>query len=144
MVRGSITAYDAVYSRAVGEHEVCAAIDFEVDKDSPVPPYSQLRRTIIAARAEGKLLAGDRLPPMRTLAGQLGLAVNTVAKAYKELEAAGVIETHGRAGSFVTALDGTAAKAHALTTGYITGMRKLGYDDSQILALVQHELGLDS
>lgn len=144
MVSGNSAAQDAVYSAAVGEHEVSAKLDFEVDKDSAVPPYSQLRRAIIAARAEGRLVAGDRLPPMRTLATQLSLAVNTVAKTYKELEAAGVIETHGRAGSFITAPDGTTAKAHTLTANYITAMRKLGYDDEQILAMTQHELGLDS
>lgn len=144
MTRDKSLIQDDVYSTAVGEHEISTKIDFEVDKDSSVPPYSQLRRAIIAARAEGKLVAGDRLPPMRTLASQLGLAVNTVAKTYKELEAAGVIETHGRAGSFVTAPDGTTAKAHALTASYITAMRKLGYDDEQILAQAQHELGLDS
>lgn len=80
---------------------------------------------------------------MRSLAAQLGLAVNTVAKTYKELEAAGVIETHGRAGSFITAPDATSAKAHSLTCNYILAMRKLGYDGSEILAQTQHELGLD-
>lgn len=138
------TAEKAVYSTAVGEHEVSATLDFQVDKESSVPPYSQLRRAIIAARAEGRLVAGDRLPPMRVLAAQLHLAVNTVAKTYKELEAAGVIETHGRAGSFITAPDSTRAKAHGLTCNYVTAMRKLGYDNEQILALAQHELGLDA
>lgn len=118
-------------------------IDFRVAKDSSVPPYSQLRRAIIAARASGRLQAGDRLPPMRALALELGLAVNTVAKAYKELEAAGVIETHGRAGSFVTALNTTTKKAHEHTHSYIMSMRKLGMDNQEILTMCKHELGLD-
>lgn len=125
--------------------ELCGgihALNFEVDKGSDVPPYSQLRRAIIAARASGVLAAGDRLPPMRALAAQTGLAVNTVAKAYKELEAAGAIETHGRAGSFITALDATAYKAQTLTEKYIVAMRKLGYEDQQIHETVDRMLGL--
>lgn len=114
-----------------------------VDKNSDVPPYSQIRRAVIAARAAGNLQAGDRLPPMRMLAQQLGLAVNTVAKAYKELEAAGAIETHGRAGSFITAVDSTSQKKHELTSRYIASMRKLGLEDAEILEVCTHELGLD-
>lgn len=120
-----------------------SGLNLRVDKDSDVPPYAQLRRAIIGLRASGALVAGDRLPPMRSLATELGLAVNTVAKAYKELEAAGAIETHGRAGSFITAVDTTAQKTHELTSRYISSMRKLGLEDDAILALCQHELGLD-
>ncbi|WP_237200201.1 GntR family transcriptional regulator [Rothia nasimurium] len=108
------------------------ALNFRVDKGSDVPPYSQLRRAIIAARASGVLTAGDRLPPMRALAAETGLALNTVAKAYKELEAAGAIETRGRAGSFITALDATAHQAQTLTKNYISAMHKLGFEDQQI------------
>ncbi|MDO4252404.1 MAG: GntR family transcriptional regulator [Rothia sp. (in: high G+C Gram-positive bacteria)] len=118
-------------------------LNFTVDKQSDIPPYSQLRRAIIALRAQGVLVAGDRLPPMRTLAHSQGLAVNTVAKAYKELEAAGAIETHGRAGSFITAIDATSQKSHELTSRYIAAMRRLGLEDQQTLAICQHELGLD-
>ena len=124
--------------------ELCGGIrtlNFRVDKGSDVPPYSQLRRAIIAARASGVLAAGDRLPPMRALAAETGLAVNTVAKAYKELEAAGAIETHGRAGSFITALDST---AQTLTEKYITAMRKLGFEDRQIHETLDHMLGFES
>ncbi|WP_257617992.1 GntR family transcriptional regulator [Rothia nasimurium] len=126
--------------------ELCGgirALNFRVDKGSDVPPYSQLRRAIIAARASGVLAAGDRLPPMRALAAETGLAVNTVAKAYKELEAAGAIETHGRAGSFITALDTTAHRAQTLTEKYITAMRKLGFEDQQIHETLDHMLGLE-
>lgn len=125
--------------------EATATSDFglKVDKNSEVPPYSQIRRAVIAARAEGRLQAGDRLPPMRVLAQQLGLAVNTVAKAYKELEAAGAIITSGRAGSFITAIDSTSHKKHEFTSRYIASMRKLGLEDHEILAVCRHELGFD-
>ena len=65
---------------------------------------AQLREQITAAAVAGSLPAGTKLPTVRALADQLGLAPNTVAKAYRELENAGVIETRGRAGSYV-ALD---------------------------------------
>ena len=117
------------------------ALNFRVDKGSDVPPYSQLRRAIIAARASGTLAAGDRLPPMRALAAETGLALNTVAKAYKELEAAGAIETRGRAGSFITALDATAHQAQTLTKNYISAMHKLGFEDHQIYKTLDRMLG---
>lgn len=119
------------------------AFTLSINKDSDVPPYSQIRRAVIAARADGTLVAGDRLPPMRLLAQDLNLAVNTVAKAYKELEAAGVIETHGRAGSFITAPDANSQKVFTLTSRYIAAMRKLGIEDEKILQIIEHNLGLD-
>lgn len=51
--------------------------------------------------ATGRLLPGDRLPTVRELARELDLAPNTVAKAYRELEAAGFVVTAGRRGTFV-------------------------------------------
>ncbi len=118
-------------------------LHFTVNKDSDIPPYSQLRRVIISARAHGELKAGDRLPPVRVLATELNIAVNTVAKAYKELEAAGVIETHGRAGSFVTAVDATEHRAHQLTADYVAAMRGLGFEDSEIQSVCRHALGFE-
>ena len=65
------------------------------------PPYAQLRDAIRQRIEHGELLAGDRLPTVRSCAEQLGLAPNTVARAYRELEAAGWISGRGRAGTFV-------------------------------------------
>ena len=73
----------------------------EIDAQSPVPPYEQLRAQIATLAASGVLRAGDRLPTIRQLAGDLGLAAGTVARAYTELEAAGVLTTHGRRGTFL-------------------------------------------
>ncbi len=72
-----------------------------LDPSSSVPPFEQLRTQIAARARTGELAAGTKLPPVRQLAGTLGLAVNTVARAYRELEADGVIVTEGRRGSFV-------------------------------------------
>ncbi|MCC3293461.1 GntR family transcriptional regulator [Arthrobacter sp. zg-Y411] len=74
-----------------------------IDAASSVPPYEQLRLQILDAVNEGRLAVGTRLPPVRALAGHLGLAVNTVARAYRELEQAQVVTTRSRAGTVVAA-----------------------------------------
>ena len=75
----------------------------EVDATSFVPPYEQVRAQLAGQIAAGVLVAGTRLPTVRRLAEDLGIAVNTVGRAYKELEAAGLVETRGRGGTVVTA-----------------------------------------
>lgn len=82
-----------------------------VDPRSPVPPYEQLRSQVTTMVKAGVLPDGSRLPPIRQLAGDLGLAPGTVARAYRELEADGVVVTRGRHGTVVTA--GAAAAAPA-------------------------------
>jgi DNA-binding transcriptional regulator YhcF (GntR family) len=74
-----------------------------VDGASAVPPYEQVRSQLAVQIAGGQLAPGTRLPTVRRLAADLGLAVNTVARGYRELEAAGLVETRGRAGTIVTA-----------------------------------------
>jgi DNA-binding transcriptional regulator YhcF (GntR family) len=68
-----------------------------------VPPFEQVRAQLASQISDGVLVAGTRLPPVRKLADDLGLAVNTVARAYRELESAGLVETRGRRGTVVTA-----------------------------------------
>lgn len=74
-----------------------------IDTDSATAPYEQLRARIAEQARSGRLPVGYRLPTVRGLAGELGLAANTVAKAYRALETDGVIETRGRNGTFVAA-----------------------------------------
>ncbi len=74
-----------------------------IDPAASAPPFEQLRRQVIDAVADGSLAPGARMPTVRALAAELGLAVNTVAKAYRALEDDHVIERRGRAGTFVVA-----------------------------------------
>lgn len=67
----------------------------------PVPPYEQIRAQVSLSIAAGSLRPGSRLPTIRRLARQLDLAPGTVARAYRELEADGVVEGRGRSGTFV-------------------------------------------
>lgn len=75
---------------------------FQIDFASRVPIYEQLCTNIIKLASAGVFKSGDKLPPVRILASQLGINPNTVAKAYRELESQGCIfSTVGR-GSFLT------------------------------------------
>jgi GntR family transcriptional regulator len=76
----------------------------EVDSSSPVPSYEQLRQHVTALVIAGELTHGDRLPSIRQLANDLGLAGGTVARAYRELESDGIVTTHGRHGTVVEGL----------------------------------------
>ena len=73
----------------------------EIDPRSTVPPYEQLRQQVTALVLGGALAPGARLPAIRQLANDLGLAGGTVARAYRELESDGVVTTHGRHGTVV-------------------------------------------
>ena len=73
-----------------------------IDPSAAEPPFEQLRRQIAARASGGELPAGTRLPTVRALAAEVGLAVNTVARVYRELEADGVVVTEGRRGTFVS------------------------------------------
>jgi DNA-binding transcriptional regulator YhcF (GntR family) len=73
-----------------------------VDTESAVPPFEQIRAQIAQLAGSGALPAGTRLPSIRQLSADLGLAPGTVGRAYRELETAGVISARGRHGSFVT------------------------------------------
>ncbi|MGA5298637.1 GntR family transcriptional regulator [Nucisporomicrobium flavum] len=113
-------------------------MDITIDAGSPVPPYEQVRLRIAALAADGTLAAGTRLPPVRTLAAQLGLAVNTVARAYRELEQAGLVETHGRAGTLITAAAaGTPVAARKAAQRYADETKSLGLTPQAALALVE-------
>ena len=74
-----------------------------VDPDLPLPVYEQLREQIVRMVVAGTLSPDHRLPTIRQLAADLGLAKGTVAKAYELLESESVIATRGRKGSFVLA-----------------------------------------
>jgi DNA-binding transcriptional regulator YhcF (GntR family) len=73
----------------------------EVNPGSAVPPYEQLRQQVTALVLASALGPGDRLPAIRQLANDLGLAGGTVARAYRELESDGVVTTHGRHGTII-------------------------------------------
>ncbi|WP_028644824.1 GntR family transcriptional regulator [Nocardioides sp. URHA0020] len=94
-----------------------------LDPASATPPSEQLRLQIAARAASGDLPTGTRLPTVRALAAELGVAVNTVAKAYRTLENDGVVTTEGRRGSTIS---GASADARAAAAAYVATARRLG------------------
>ena len=103
----------------------------------PTPPYEQLRRQLADLIGAGVLAAGDRLPPLRQLAADLGLAAGTVARTYRELEAAGLVVSRRGGGTRVA--EGARRPAAQLQTAlrdaaqaYVRSARLLGADDEQI------------
>jgi GntR family transcriptional regulator len=75
---------------------------FQIDFKSGTPVYLQLVDQIRYAAASGALKSGEPLPPIRSLAEQLRVNRNTVAKAYAELESQGVIQTIQGKGCFLS------------------------------------------
>lgn len=72
-----------------------------IDVEGPTPPFEQVRRQLTLLVETGQLVAGERLPSVRQLAEDLGLATGTVARSYRELEAAGLVTTRRGAGTRV-------------------------------------------
>ncbi|MFE0578772.1 GntR family transcriptional regulator [Streptomyces sp. NPDC058874] len=104
-------------------------------------PYEQLRAQIAARARSGKLPAGFKLPTVRGLAEDLGLAANTVAKAYRALEADGVIETRGRNGTFVAAAgEGAAREAASAAQAFAERVHRLGLTEAEAIAAATEAL----
>ncbi|WP_412543640.1 GntR family transcriptional regulator [Longispora sp. K20-0274] len=109
--------------------------------DGPVPPFEQLRAQILDQVRTGTLPVGTRLPTVRALAEELGIAPNTVARAYRELEHDGVLETRGRNGTFVTAFgDAAQRRVQEAAAEYAATVRRLGVDPDEALRLAASAL----
>jgi GntR family transcriptional regulator len=123
-----------------------STLQLTIDAESGTPPFEQVRTQIAAAVADGQLSAGTKLPTVRQLASDLGLAANTVARAYRELEADAVVATHGRAGTFVRSdvldqpatLSAAADLARAAAADYVHTVRRLGLNSQEAARLVQN------
>lgn len=113
----------------------------KVDPDAARPLFDQLRTQIIAGVRDGELAPGTRLPTVRELAGQINLAVNTVARAYRELEAAGILETRGRFGTFVARADPADVAMATAANTYVSAARALGVEKDEALRYVENAFG---
>ncbi|MCT2586460.1 GntR family transcriptional regulator [Actinophytocola gossypii] len=108
-----------------------------VDPDSGVAPFRQVRDQLLHLVRTGALPVGARLPAIRQLAGDLGLAAGTVARVYRELEADGVLRTARRAGTVVAAVPaGPADPLGAAAAEYAANAHALGVDAHAAAAAV--------
>jgi GntR family transcriptional regulator len=76
-------------------------MDIQIDFRSSVPGYNQIVEQIQQEIASGRLKPGDQLPTVRALAAELRINFNTVARAYRILDEAGVISTQQGRGTFI-------------------------------------------
>jgi DNA-binding transcriptional regulator YhcF (GntR family) len=108
-----------------------------LDGSSSTPPYEQLKALLVDGVRAGTLVAGSRLPTVRSLADDLGIAPGTVARAYRELEADGFLETRGRHGTFVAPQgDATGRLAQEAASAYAQRVRGLGVSVEDALRYV--------
>jgi GntR family transcriptional regulator len=118
-------------------------LDITVDVRAATPPYEQIRSQIAAYVDAGLLAEGTRLPTMRALAADLGVATGTVARAYAELEASGLVASRRRTGTVVTGARPAVPAAHRLqrlADDLAVQARASGVDDEVVLALVRAAL----
>ncbi len=108
-----------------------------VDSTQVLPVYEQIRQQVTRMAMTGTLPAGTRLPTIRQLAADLGLAKGTVAKAYELLEFSAVVESKGHRGTFVRPLDDVGDPARATT-----GLRQAA--DTFVVAARQYGADLDT
>lgn len=119
-----------------------------IDLRSATPPYEQIRSQISSLIATGALVPGGRLPTVRSLAADLGIAAGTVARAYKELEASGLIESRRRRGTVVAfgtpgSSGGPEAVPESVTNAVdllVNAGRDAGLSDELLLDLVRGKL----
>ncbi len=119
---------------------------FALNPSAGQPVYVQLMQQIRHAVETGVLQNGDQLPGIRTLAQQLVVSHNTVAKAYSELEHEGLLELRHGSGAFITAKRGTRTRAEKVRLARqkvqicIGSLRNDGLSDDEIHRLFEAEL----
>lgn len=119
---------------------------FYVDFHSHVPIYVQIVENVKALIAQGKLRPGDFMPSIRALAQDLGVNLNTVARAYRELELEGVIEVQRGEGYVVRGIDGSKLREDALVRLKTAAekCRELGVRFEESLAVLREVFKDDS
>ncbi len=118
-----------------------------LDPGDPTPPYEQLRRQLADLITAGQLGPGVRLPPLRQLAGDMGVAVGTVARTFRELEHEGLITSRRGGGTRVAATGrAPATDRRGLIVGmaadFVARARGLGFSDEEIVVALGRQLPL--
>jgi GntR family transcriptional regulator len=116
---------------------------FRLPQPSGVPVYLQLIEQVRHAVETGALRAGDQLPTIRKVAGELVINPNTVARAYRELEHEGVLEIRHGTGAFVKESGGRGRvlrAAHALLREAIERLASLELTDDELRRVLESEL----
>ena len=114
-----------------------------VSATDAVPIYLQIVNQVKYLVAAGRLSAGEELPPIRTLADRLMINPNTVARAYRELEVAGVVVKRGTTGTFVSASGSPLARKERVRIlteridALLAEARQLGFSTDELFDLIR-------
>jgi len=117
-------------------------VRFTLDMSDGVPIYRQIIRQIEHAVLAGRLRAGERLPTIRSLAVELKINPNTIAKAYGELEIRGILTTQVGSGTYISDKkpdpedDSQERKIREVVGRFIEEMRELGVGKKELAELV--------
>ena len=120
-------------------------IDFRIERRSGTAAYAQIIQQVHDAILLGRLRVGDQLPTAREVVAATGINPNTVLKAYRQLDAAGVVETRAGSGTFVTAapdrvIDETTSPLADSLAAWLGDARAHGLDRPSVEALVKSHL----
>ena len=122
-------------------------MQIRIDKSARVPIHGQIKEQIVGLIHAGQLKAGDQLPTMRELSIALAVNFNTVAHAYRALDAQGVIQTRRGEGTFVANTPGEAEmrerrrqKLRSLAAALFTEANRLGYAPDEVAQAVRDQL----
>jgi GntR family transcriptional regulator len=118
-----------------------------IDPESSIPIYIQIEDSIQALIAAGQLQPGEQLPTIRELAADIRVNLNTVARAYFELDREGVISTQRGRGTFVSGKPDEAQIAktrlkllHSIIESALEEARRLGYSAEEIKIAFEEEM----
>ena len=118
-------------------------MQIQIQAQGGVPIYVQVMQQIKYLVASGRLQPGDELPSIRTLAEQLIVNPNTIARAYRELETAGVVEKRRTAGTFVAEAGSPLARKERLRLlrqridQLLVEAFQMGFELDEVLKLVE-------
>ncbi len=113
-----------------------------IKTSSTVPPFEQVRTHLLELIHQQRLGVGTRLPTVRALASALGVSANTVARAYKELEQAGVVTARPRLGTVVAHTgDESRGELVEAARAYAERARALGFSRAQAVRQLESVFG---
>jgi GntR family transcriptional regulator len=123
-------------------------LEFNLDVKSGVPYYKQIILQVEMAIADGRLSKGSQLPTVRSLAVDLSINPNTVARAYSEMEIRNIVVTQQGSGTFISDKEVTLDAVERerilteITRSYISKAGSYGFTLEEIVRHI-HELGID-
>ena len=116
----------------------------DIDTESAVPAFEQLRTQLADLIRSGALATGTRLPSIRQLASDLGLAPGTVGRAFRELESQGLVTSRVRHGTVVAPVRHTASESRDqlddAARAFALAARRLGLSDQEAFDAVRTQL----